>query len=58
MKHFFPTQPGHGVRSPEDPAFIEFLKSKNIYPAICPASNVQTNVVDVIGNHAADKIRI
>jgi adenosine deaminase len=56
MKHFFPTRLGHGVRSMEDPALIEFLKGKDIHLEVCPTSNVQTNVVDVIENHPADKI--
>jgi adenosine deaminase len=56
MKHFFPTRLGHGVRSMEDPALIEFLKSKDIHLEVCPTSNFQTNVVDVIENHPADKI--
>ncbi len=56
MKHFFPTRLGHGVRSIEDPALIEFLKLKDIHLEVCPTSNVQTNVVDVIENHPADKI--
>jgi adenosine deaminase len=56
MKHFFPTRLGHGVRSMEDPALIEFLKSKDIHLEVCPTSNVQTNVVDVIESHPADKI--
>lgn len=40
----------------EDHSLIEFLKTNNIHLEVCATSNVQTNVVDVIGNHPADNI--
>ena len=56
LQHFHPSRVGHGVRSIEDPELIAFLQEKNIHLEVCPTSNVQTNVVDEIKNHPADKI--
>ena len=56
LQHFHPSRIGHGVRSIEDPELIAFLQEKNIHLEVCPTSNVQTNVVDEIKNHPADKI--
>jgi adenosine deaminase len=56
LQHFHPARIGHGVRSAEDDGLLEYLKEKNIHLEICPTSNVQTNVVDAIKNHPADKI--
>jgi adenosine deaminase len=35
---------------------MTFLKEKGIHLEVCPTSNVQTNVVDQIKDHPADKI--
>lgn len=56
LQHFHPSRIGHGVRSIEDHELIAFLQEKNIHLEVCPTSNVQTNVVDEIKNHPADKI--
>lgn len=56
LQHFHPSRIGHGVRSVEDPELMAFLQEKNIHLEVCPTSNVQTNVVDQIKNHPADKI--
>ena len=56
LEHFHPKRIGHGVRSVEDPNLLKFLKKNNIHLEICPTSNVQTNVVDQISDHPADKI--
>lgn len=56
LQHFHPSRIGHGVRSIEDPELMAFLQQKNIHLEVCPTSNVQTNVVDEIKNHPADKI--
>ena len=56
LQHFHPSRIGHGVRSIEDPELIAFLQEKSIHLEVCPTSNVQTNVVDEIKNHPADKI--
>jgi adenosine deaminase len=44
------------VRSAEDPALLDFLKKQDIHLEVCPTSNVQTNVVDIIHDHPADTI--
>jgi adenosine deaminase len=51
-----PTRIGHGTRSAEDEKLLAFLKEKDIHLEVCPTSNIQTNVFDVIENHSADKI--
>ena len=56
LKHFHPSRIGHGVRSAEDDKLLDFLKKENIHLEVCPTSNVQTNVVDTIHDHPADKI--
>lgn len=44
------------MRSVEDPLLMDHLKRENIHLEVCPTSNVQTNVVDTIHDHPADKI--
>lgn len=56
LEHFSPKRIGHGVRCVEDPQLMAHLQSANIHLEVCPTSNVQTNVVDVMANHPADKI--
>lgn len=56
VKHFHPSRIGHGVRSVEDPGLLAFLKKKDIHLEVCPTSNIQVNIFDVIENHPADKI--
>lgn len=56
LTHFHPSRIGHGVRSIEDDQLIAFLKSENIHLEVCLTSNVQTNVVDTIQDHPADKL--
>lgn len=56
LHHFHPQRIGHGVRSVEDANLLEHLKAANIHLEVCPTSNVQTNVVDIIENHPADQI--
>jgi adenosine deaminase len=56
IENFHPSRIGHGVRSAEDDKLLDFLKKENIHLEVCPTSNVQTNVVDTIQNHPADKI--
>lgn len=56
LNHFHPSRIGHGVRSAEDPALLAFLKKEDIHLEVCPTSNIQVNVFDVIENHPADKI--
>lgn len=56
LKHFHPSRIGHGVRSAEDEKLLEHLKKENIHLEVCPTSNIQVNVFDVIENHPADRI--
>lgn len=56
LHHFHPSRIGHGVRSAEDDRLLDHLKKENIHLEVCPTSNVQTNVVDKIQDHPANKI--
>jgi len=56
LQHFHPSRIGHGVRSAEDEKLLDHLKKQKIHLEVCPTSNVQTNVVDTIRQHPADKI--
>lgn len=56
LEHFHPSRIGHGVRSAEDEKLLDHLKRKRIHLEVCPTSNVQTNVIDTIEQHPADKI--
>jgi len=40
----------------EDPDLLAFLKKQGVHLEICPTSNVQTNVVNRIEDHPADKL--
>lgn len=56
LRNFHPSRIGHGVRSAEDKTLLSVLKNNNIHLEVCPTSNVQTNVFDIIEHHTADKI--
>ena len=56
LENFRPSRIGHGVRSAEDPELMAFLKKEGIHLEVCPTSNVQTNVVETIKDHPADRI--
>lgn len=56
LQHFHPSRIGHGVRSAEDEKLLDWLKKERIHLEVCPTSNVQTNVVDTVKDHPADKI--
>lgn len=56
LKNFHPTRIGHGVRSTEDSKLMEHLKAHDIHLEVCPNSNLQTNIYQVIEEHPADKI--
>jgi adenosine deaminase len=55
LNNFRPSRIGHGVRSIEDEKLVEYLATHNIHLEVCPTSNVQTNAIDVMNNHPADK---
>jgi adenosine deaminase len=56
LHHFHPSRIGHGVRSVEDDKLLDHLKKEEIHLEVCPTSNVQTNVINTIQDHPADKI--
>ncbi len=56
LDHFHPSRIGHGVRSAEDVRLLDHLRNKGIHLEVCPTSNVQTDIVDTIHEHPADRI--
>lgn len=56
LQAFEPARIGHGVRSVEDPALLDHLKSKRIHLELCPSSNVQTRVCSDYREHPADRL--
>ena len=51
-----PSRIGHGVRSVEDVALLEHLRSNRIHLEMCPSSNVQTCAVRSYGEHPVDSL--
>jgi len=51
-----PARIGHGVRSWEDPALVEHLKTKRIHLEVCPSSNVQTRASSAWPHHPVDDL--
>ncbi|MGE5111024.1 MAG: adenosine deaminase [Acidobacteriaceae bacterium] len=51
-----PQRIGHGVRSTEDVALLEFLREQQIHLEVCPSSNLQTNVYSEMAGHALDDL--
>jgi adenosine deaminase len=45
------TRIDHGVRSVEDPALVERLRSERVPLTVCPLSNVKLGVFESISNH-------
>jgi adenosine deaminase len=56
LRAFEPERVGHGVRSIEDPALIEHLRTHRIHLEICPSSNVQIGVVAEYQQHPVDRM--
>jgi len=56
VTHFKASRIGHGVRSAEDDALLDYLKQHDIHLEVCPTSNVQTHVFDTIHDHSLPKI--
>lgn len=55
LGHFHPRRIGHGVRSCEDETLLDHLRQNNIHLEVCPTSNIQVNVFDLIGNHPIER---
>jgi adenosine deaminase len=51
-----PTRIGHGVRSTEDAALLDYLRERQIHLEVCPSSNLQTNVYREMAEHALDAL--
>jgi adenosine deaminase len=51
-----PTRIGHGVRSIEDAALVDYLKRQHIHLEICPTNNVQLNVFPTYADHSLDQL--
>jgi adenosine deaminase len=51
-----PSRIGHGVRSTEDAALLDFLREQQIHLEVCPSSNLQTNVYREMAEHALDAL--
>ena len=56
LRAFQPSRIGHGVRSIEDPALIEYLRREHLHLEVCPTSNVQTCLCASYGEHPVDKL--
>lgn len=56
LQHFKPARIGHGVRSIEDPALLDYLKKHDIHLEICPSSNVQTSVFPTFRDHVVHQL--
>ena len=50
------TRLGHGIRSVDDPALIDYLRERRIVLDVCPTSNVRTGAVAQISAHPLRKL--
>jgi adenosine deaminase len=56
LRELRPSRIGHGVRSIEDAALVEYLRRERIHLEICPSSNVQTRASASYAEHAVDRL--
>lgn len=56
LRYLHPLRIGHGVRSSEDPALIEYLKKERIHLEVCPTSNLQTNIYGAYSEHPINSL--
>ena len=49
LEHLEPDRIGHGVRSAEDPRVLAMLRERGTVLEVCPSSNLNTGVLDGIG---------
>jgi len=51
-----PSRIGHGVRSIEDPALVEYLRQEKIHLEVCPTCNIQLDVFPTYADHSIDAL--
>jgi adenosine deaminase len=56
LKLLQPTRIGHGVRSTEDPALVDYLREHHVHLEVCPSSNLQTNIYPEMAEHTLDQL--
>ncbi|HLZ56276.1 MAG TPA: adenosine deaminase [Ktedonosporobacter sp.] len=56
LRCLHPSRLGHGVRSIEDPALIDYLRQERIHLEVCPTSNLQTNIYAILADHPIDRL--
>ncbi|MFL5706074.1 MAG: adenosine deaminase [Ktedonobacteraceae bacterium] len=56
LRSLHPSRIGHGVRSIEDPALIEYLRKEGIHVEVCPTSNLQTNIYETFTDHPINRL--
>ncbi|MFN8498158.1 MAG: adenosine deaminase [Anaerolineae bacterium] len=56
LDNFHPSRIGHGVRSSEDAALLDYLRAHNIHLEVCPSSNLQTNMYADYADHPIDRL--
>ncbi len=56
MRNLSPSRLGHGIRSIEDPALIDYLREHRIHLEVCPTSNIQTNVYPAYPDHTINRL--
>lgn len=56
LQHLHPTRIGHGVRSIEDHALLDILRTEKIHLEVCPTSNIQTDIYPTIAEHPIDRL--
>ncbi len=56
LARLHPTRIGHGVRSIEDAALLDELRTRHIHLEVCPGSNIQTNMYTTYVEHPIDRL--
>ena len=56
LRDLRPSRIGHGVRSIEDPALVEYLKKEHIHLEVCPTSNIQTDAYGTYAEHPINSL--
>ncbi len=56
LESFHPSRLGHGARSSEDAALLDYLRARNIHLEVCPTSNLQTNMYAEYVDHPIDRL--